>query len=167
MDFHAVFERYAPHVRRFALFLCGNHALADDITAETFVRAWVAQGKIGQETVKAYLFAIARNLYHDALRHSKRLVPLGDAPVQTRSSVERDYEIRTELSSVMAAIQGLPEVERAVLFMRALDGMPYEEISQVINMSVSNVKVRVHRARLKLMEARATPGHTREAGDKI
>lgn len=166
MDFQAVFERYAPHVRRFALFLCGDHALADDITSETFVRAWVTQGKIAQETVKAYLFAIARNLYHDAQRHSKHVAPLGDAMAEPRSKVERDYEIRTELSSVMAAIQDLPEVERAALLMRALDGMPYEEISQALNMSVNNVKVRVHRARLKLMEARRTLRNPRPAGEE-
>jgi RNA polymerase sigma-70 factor (ECF subfamily) len=66
----------------------------------------------------------------------------------------------------MAAIQDLPEVERAALLMRALDGMPYEEISQALSMSVNNVKVRVHRARLKLMEARRTLGNPRPAGEE-
>lgn len=167
MDFHDLFERYAPHVRRFAVFLCGDHALADDITSETFVRAWATQDKIVQETVKAYLFAIARNLYHDALRHSKRLAPLGEAPVGQRSRLEADYEIRSELSSVMSAISALPELERAALLMRVQDGMPYEEISQVLKVSVNTVKVRVHRARLKLMEARERPGRTRGTGEKI
>lgn len=167
MDFHDLFERYAPHVRRFAVFLCGDHALADDITSETFVRAWATQDKIVQETVKAYLFAIARNLYHDALRHSKRLAPLGEAPVGQRSRLEADYEIRSELSSVMSSISALPELERAALLMRVQDGMPYEEISQVLKVSVNTVKVRVHRARLKLMEARERPGRTRGTGEKI
>jgi DNA-directed RNA polymerase specialized sigma24 family protein len=58
-DLHLLYERYALLVRRFALFLCGESALADDITCETFVRAWAAPGPIREETVKAYLFTIA------------------------------------------------------------------------------------------------------------
>ena len=61
-DFESLYKSYAPQVRRFALFLCGDAALADDITSETFVRAWIGQGKIRGATVKAYLFTIARNL---------------------------------------------------------------------------------------------------------
>ncbi len=57
-DFHSLYQQYAPQVHRFALFLCGDASLADDITSETFVRAWVGQGKIREATVKAYLFAI-------------------------------------------------------------------------------------------------------------
>lgn len=154
MDFHALYERYAPHVRRFALFLCGDHALADDITSETFVRAWVTQGKIVQESVKAYLFAIARNLYHDAMREARRRAPLGDVLVEQRASVQKDLEMKSELRLVMDAIQKLPEADRAALLMRAQDDMSYEEISQVLQLPVSNVKVKVHRARLKLIEAR-------------
>ena len=56
MDFHSLYQSYAPLVHRFALFLCGDGALADDITSETFVRAWTARGKIKEATVKAYLY---------------------------------------------------------------------------------------------------------------
>ena len=62
MDFHSLYQSYAPQVHRFVLFLCGDATLADDITSETFVRAWTARGKIREATVKAYLFTIARNL---------------------------------------------------------------------------------------------------------
>src|SRR5690349_6360680 len=60
MDFHSLYQSYAPQVHRFVLFLCGDASLADDITSETFVRAWTARGKIREATVKAYLFTIAR-----------------------------------------------------------------------------------------------------------
>jgi DNA-directed RNA polymerase specialized sigma24 family protein len=52
---------YAPAVRRFALFLCGDPAMADDITSDTFVRVWLAHRRIRELTVKSYLFATARN----------------------------------------------------------------------------------------------------------
>ncbi|HET9183328.1 MAG TPA: RNA polymerase sigma factor [Candidatus Angelobacter sp.] len=65
-DFHSLYQSYAPQVQRFVLFLCGDASLADDITSDTFVRAWTARGKIREATVKAYLFTIARNLYRDS-----------------------------------------------------------------------------------------------------
>ena len=166
MDFHALFERYAPHVRRFALFLCGDHALADDITSETFVRAWVTQDRIVQDSVKAYLFAIARNLYRDAVRGSSRRAPLGDAPTDPGPSIHHDLEMKSELGLVMEAIQKLPETDRAALLMRAQDGMSYEEISQVLQLPVTNVKVKVHRARLKLLQARQPLLKEPAAGEK-
>jgi hypothetical protein len=65
MDFQSLYEKYAPAVRRFALFLCGEPAMADDIASETFVRVWLARGRIRELTVKSYLFAVARNAYRD------------------------------------------------------------------------------------------------------
>ena len=79
MDFHSLYQSYAPQVHRFALFLCGDAALADDLTSETFVRAWTARGKIREATVKAYLFTIARNLYRDHLRRNRRNTELDES----------------------------------------------------------------------------------------
>src|ERR1043165_6266729 len=79
MDFHSLYQSYAPQGHRFVLFLCGDAALADDITSETFVRAWTSRGKIREATVKAYLFTIARNLYRDHLRRNNRLTKLEES----------------------------------------------------------------------------------------
>lgn len=153
IDFRALYESYAPHVRRFALFLCGNEALADDITSDTFVRAWTAPGAIRQETVKAYLFTIARNLYHDSLRHARRHTVLDKAMPDGQVSAPKQIEIRSELSFVLAAMQELPEVDRAAVLMRAQEEMSYEEIAHALNLSLAAVKVKIHRARLRLMQA--------------
>ena len=72
IDFSSVSERYAPDVHRFALYLCGDAAWAEDIAAETFVRAWVTPVEIRAATVKAYLFAITRNLYRAGLEQQAR-----------------------------------------------------------------------------------------------
>ena len=152
-DFEALYARYAPHVRRFVLFLGGDPALADDITSETFVRAWTAPGTIKQETVKAYLFTIARNLYHDWLRRSRRLATLHEGIQDERVNAQKQAEDRSKLSFVLTQMQRLSEVDRAALLMRAQEQMSYEEISQALGLSLSAVKVRIHRARLKLMDS--------------
>jgi RNA polymerase sigma-70 factor, ECF subfamily len=63
-------------------------------------------------------------------------------------------EHKAELNAVMAALRLLSEVDRAALLMRVQEEMPYEEIAQTLNLPVTTVKVKVHRARLKLMQAR-------------
>jgi len=151
-----LYERYAGDVRRFALYLCGDMAMADEITSDTFVRAWMASDRIRQPTVKSYLLTIAPNAYVDLLRRATRHRQLDENMPDTRISPQTQVEQSAELRAVLAALQQLPEMDRTVLLMRALDGMPYEEIAETLGISVVAAKVKVHRARVKLMQARQT-----------
>jgi DNA-directed RNA polymerase specialized sigma24 family protein len=71
-DFGSIYQRYAPDVLRFTLYLCGNRADAEDILSETFIRAWTSPAGIRVGTVKAYLLMIARNLHLDRMRAGSR-----------------------------------------------------------------------------------------------
>lgn len=153
-DFHTLYQRYAPIVRRFALFLCGNSALADDITSETFVRAWKSQGKIQEATVKGYLFTIARNLYRDQSRRNKRMTALEESIPDPGLGLQVRAEQKAEVAALMPLLQQLSEIDRAALLMRVQEEMSYEEIAQALRISLSSAKVKVHRARLKLIKAR-------------
>jgi RNA polymerase sigma-70 factor (ECF subfamily) len=147
-DIENLYERYAGDVRRFALYLCGDVVMADEITSDTFVRAWMAADRIRQPTVKSYLFTIARNAYTDLLRQLDENMP------DTRIGPQTQMELSAEVCAVLAALQQLPEMDRTVLLMRALDEMPYEEIAETLGIPVVTAKVKVHRARLKLMQTR-------------
>src|SRR5262245_33917483 len=151
-----LYERYAGDVRRFALYLCGDVVMADEITSDTFVRAWMAAGRIRQPTVKSYLFTIARNAYTDLLRRAARHTQLDEKMPDTRISAQTQMEQSAEVRAVLAALQQLPEMDRTVLLMRALDEIPYEEIAETVGISLVSAKVKVHRARLKLMQHRQT-----------
>jgi RNA polymerase sigma-70 factor (ECF subfamily) len=153
-DIENLYERYAGDVRRFALYLCGDVVMADEITSDTFVRAWMAAGRIRQPTVKSYLFTIARNAYTDLLRRSARHTQLDENMSDTRISAQTQMEQSAEVRAVLAALQLLPEMDRTVLLMRVLDEMPYEEIAETLGIPVVTAKVKVHRARLKLMQTR-------------
>lgn len=145
-----IYQQYAPDIYRFALGLSGDLAWADDITAETFVRAMVSARPIRMETVKGYLFTIARNVYLEALRKNKRLVRLDEGVVETAVSVEAQAEAKERLENVLACLQKLPEVDRSALIMRVQHELPYTAVAQALNISVSSAKVKVHRARAKL-----------------
>jgi RNA polymerase sigma-70 factor, ECF subfamily len=164
LDFKALYEQYAPDVFRFAIYLSGNHSDAEDITAETFVRAWTASARIEAATVKGYLFTIARNLFLKGLRRTSRQTTLDDELPDGAPGEPARFDRRTELDAVLARLQTLPELDRAALLMRAQDGLPYQEIAAALGISVSAAKVKVHRARAVLMKLRtsgasALPSH--------
>jgi RNA polymerase sigma-70 factor, ECF subfamily len=149
-DFSALYKKYAPDVFRFALYLSGNRSQAEDITSETFVRAWTSPEPIEAVTVKAYLFTIARNLFLHGLRRESRHDQLSRELPGEQPSPYVHAEQKEEFWAVLSGLQELPEIDRAALLMRALDGVPYEEISRALGISLASAKVKIHRARLTL-----------------
>src|ERR1051326_411095 len=127
-DFSALYAKYAADVFRFAMYLSGDRDEAEDITSETFVRAWTAPGPIAMATVKGYLLTIARNLFLHERRKRARAVPLDDNIRDPRRGPEGETEKRSEYAAIMARLQQLPELDRAALLMSAFEGRPYAEI---------------------------------------
>jgi RNA polymerase sigma-70 factor (ECF subfamily) len=151
MDFAEIYRSHAADVHRFLIYLSGNPALAEDLTSETFVHALCGPAQVRVDTVKAYLFAIARNVYRDVLRQRK-FVPIGDvaAPKDPAPWPDRAAEDRERLSQLLRAIQRLPEPQRETLVLSLDDVLRYDQIAAILGCSVAAVKVRIHRARLKL-----------------
>lgn len=155
-DFAALYERHAPDVYRFSLYLSGNFAVAQDLTAETFARAWVARERIRVGSVKAYLLMIARNLYRDSSRRRTDTSMPEDLDVADAApGPEASAEARDELQRVLSALAQMPEHEREVLLMATVEGLSHQAIAVVLDLSVDAVKVRVHRARVRLNAIRA------------
>lgn len=150
ITFHDLYERYSAEVYRFAVWLSGDPAEADDITSETFIRAWTSKSKIRTETVKAYLFTIARNLYLEGQRKAQRQVAMVSEYADPAPRPETVVEERLDLQAVLGTIQDLPEVDRAVFLLRVQHQLAYAEIARMMALSVSAAKVKVHRVRLKL-----------------
>jgi RNA polymerase sigma-70 factor (ECF subfamily) len=152
--FHELYESYARDVYRFALYLSGDPALADDVTSETFIRVWSSPEPIRFVTVKAYLLTIARNLWLMERRRSLRNQGLDETIPEIGPSVLHQAEVKEELDRVLRALQEFPEVDRAALLMRADEGLSYEEIAVALGLPVPTVKVKVHRVRLRLAHIR-------------
>jgi RNA polymerase sigma-70 factor, ECF subfamily len=149
-DFHTLYDQHARDVYRFALYLSGRREDAEDITSETFMRVWNTTEPIRQATVRAYLLTIARHCYLRGLRRQSRHTELDEATADPARGPQNTAEQRQELSRVLAALQQLPEIDRAALLLRAQDDLAYEEIAQALGISLAAVKTKVHRARLRL-----------------
>ena len=150
IQFGELYERYGRDVLRFAWYLTGSRQEAEDITSETFVRAWMDSGTLRVDTIKAYLFTIARNLHVDWRRHEARRGELGDEPVDPSPGPEGETGSRSELRAVTKALQQLPEVDRAALLMRTHEELSYQAIASALGLTVVAARVKVHRARMRL-----------------
>jgi RNA polymerase sigma-70 factor (ECF subfamily) len=157
IGFEDLYQRYSKDVFRFALYLCADRAKAEDITSETFVRLWTAPEPLRGATVKAYLFAIARNLYPHELRLDARRGQMDDTIPDAAIDPEGSAEQKEALRAVFQGLKQLAEVDRAALLLRAMDEMPYEEIALVLGLPLSTVKVKIHRARIKLAQLLEQP----------
>ena len=150
VNFKSLFEQFSPDVYRFALYLSGDPTLAEEIVQETFVRAWVVPGEISGGTVKAYLLTIARNLYRAELRRAARHERLDGTMPDLRPDTRTVAWGRMDLDTALTALRTLPEPDRAALLMHAQDGLSHAAIAASLGLSVAAVKVRIHRARIKL-----------------
>jgi RNA polymerase sigma-70 factor (ECF subfamily) len=151
MDFRMLYQLHAPAVRRLILFLGADGASADDIVAETFARAWTSASPLREESVKAYLFTIARNLHRRTAQRAHRHDELPPDLADESVSIEQRAEDRSDLDAALRAMSLLPQDDRAAILMRATEHMSYDEIARTLGLTAGTAKVRVHRARLKLM----------------
>ena len=156
LDFASVYERYSRDVYRFAFYLSGDLAAAQDLTAETFPRAWAVHEQVRVGSVKAYLLMIARNLYRDGRRKPvEARLPAVEVRDPGRGP-EAAAQARDELQVVLRALREIPELDRAALLMATVEGLSHQAIASALGLSAAAVKVRVHRARVKLNAARGT-----------
>ncbi len=154
LDFNDLYELYGPEVYRFAYWLAGNAAEAEDITSETFIRAWINFASIKTETLKAYLFQIARNIYLEWLRKQKGQVDLEDSYPDPHPRPDKLAEDYAEMEMVKRVLRAIPEIDRAAFILRVQHELPYAEIARVLQLSVAAAKVKVHRTCKKLLIAR-------------
>ncbi len=154
-----LYDRYARVVFSYLLRLSGNRSLADDLTGETFYRALIALDSFrGEASVKTWLLRIARNLYLRRCERERRSTSLDALQEQgvafpAPSDPENDLLNDEKSRAIQHALLALSESDRSILLLSADEEMSCEEIAQVLEISVTAVKVRLYRARRRLAEA--------------
>lgn len=152
MNFDELYEEYAKDIYRFSFWLCGNNDEAKDITSETFVKVWKNLGKIRTETMKGLLLTIARNIYIDNNRKQKKWTGLDGLHKTPVSGADKDVENKNQLESIYHFLDKFPEVDRTAFLLRVENELPYEEIANILQLSVPNAKVKVHRVRKDIIK---------------
>jgi len=144
-------EFYSKHRDRLFGYLMrrtGDYYLAGDILQESFTRYLEKYGEHGQHP--ALLYTIARNAVIDGHRKQGRDTPLFEEKAHSQPNPETHMLVREDYRRVLVAMQQLEPEERDVLALVVSSDLSYREIARMTGTSEGNVKVRVHRARVKL-----------------
>ena len=151
MTFEQLYNTYFPDVYRFAVWLTHDTTQAEDVASETFIRAWAKRDRLRTETLKGYLFAIARNIFIKHRHRSNKNEQLPDELTDGSPDPHRAAAARMDLDRVTRALSQMPSPDRLALVLRTEHSLPYEEIARVLEISVGAARVKVHRARRRLL----------------
>ena len=144
-------RRYADVLHGHALRMVGSQDVAADMVQQAFVQGYKKLASCrNPDQVGGWLFRILANRCRDHLRSPRRRdIPLQVLPdIPERRSDPSDEAARAEIRGrLQAALERLTPEQREAFVMRHLEGLSYEEIAAVMNLSVASLKMRVHRAR--------------------
>ncbi|HWI60908.1 MAG TPA: RNA polymerase sigma factor [Symbiobacteriaceae bacterium] len=158
-DAEALYRSYHRIVFAYLLRLSGSQEAAEELLQETFYHAIRGAATYrGDSPPSTWLCAIARRLFLNQVRRwSRERARRGDAPWldltdpgEGPESAALRHELREQIHDVM---ENLPETQRLALLLRDADGLPYETIAEMLGMTLANVKVTIHRARLHFRAA--------------
>ncbi|NLM74782.1 MAG: sigma-70 family RNA polymerase sigma factor [Clostridiaceae bacterium] len=148
-------QRYGKQVYRLAYYYVRDKHLTEDIYQEVFIRVYKNYHKFRHESsFYTWIYRITVNLCKDYLKSAKvrRIITAG---FLKDNSTPREFNKlleEAEGGGIFSAVMELPERYRLPISLYYLDGLPISEISRILKISESNVKVRLHRGRNKLKE---------------
>jgi RNA polymerase sigma-70 factor (ECF subfamily) len=156
--FRLIFERYSRPVISFIFDMVNDRALAEELTQETFVRAFRAIRTMRRETkLSTWLFGIARNVARESLRVRARAashVELSDKSVMDLSDnkpVPVEGVLSKELNEMIRrSLAELDEDKRLVFTLKVLHQCSYEEIAEITGFTLAKLKTDLHRARAEM-----------------
>ena len=162
-------KQHQAQIYQHALYLLNSPDDAQDVTQETFIKAWNSNAELRLETVQSWLLKCANNLCIDLLRRRRFQVPLTtgdteeiemlthhqheDMVSQPSNPSPEELYIRQERQRlVQQAIAQLPLHFRTVVIMREINELSFEEIAETLNQPVGTVKSNMFRAKKRLRD---------------
>lgn len=138
---------YADNLFRFIVKNLRHEEDARDVVQSAFEKLWRNRNDVEPSKSKSYLFTVAYNCMIDHLRKIKRISLRDDFKAEVRVINHSAHNARKVLDEALAR---LSETQRSLVMLKDYEGYSYEEIGQIMNLSESQVKVYLHRARVQL-----------------
>jgi len=148
-EYNDCVTQYADNVYRFIVKNLRHEEDARDVVQTAFEKLWRNRDDVDGAKCKSYLFTVAYDQMIDHLRKVKRVYLKDEFKEETRVYQK---EINNTRAILNVALAKLSETQRSLVMLKDYEGYSYEEIGQIMNLSASQVKVYLHRARLQLKE---------------
>lgn len=148
IEYRAFYKRHKDKLFTYLMRMTGDYYLSSDIMQESFTRHLEHYGE--QTPSSSLLYTIARNALFDRARKQRYHTELVEDPVDCSSSQENILIVREDYRQVLLAMQRLKKDDRDILALAISGELSYQEIASITGISEANVKVKIHRVRLKL-----------------
>lgn len=140
---------YADGLYRFIVKNLRHEEDARDIVQNSFEILWKQRPGLMFEKARAYLFTVGYHNMIDHIRRARRVSLVSEFPEESRAKQGGELQVK---SALMKAMELLTEVQRSLVMLKDYEGYSYEEIGAITGLNASQVKVYLHRARLKMKE---------------
>jgi RNA polymerase sigma-70 factor (ECF subfamily) len=146
-EFNNCVNLYADNVYRFIMKNLRHEDDSKDVVQSAFEKLWINREKVENERSKSFLFTVAYHQMIDLIRKNKKVVLKDDFSNSKMVTREPEHEVKKLLNE---AIYKLSETQRSLVLLKDYEGYSYEEIAVITALSISQVKVYLHRARIQL-----------------
>lgn len=153
-DFEKIYKENYDFIYRYLLKLSGNQSLAEELTSETFFRAYMNISKLKNENkVSVWLCQIAKNSYFAYCNEQKKLGQLDEAiNVSDNAQIESIFEQKELSEKAFQCLHALDEPYKEVFMLSVFGQLSLKDISRIFNKSESWARVTFYRAKQKLSE---------------
>ena len=153
-EFNKCVDEHADGLYRFILKNMKDEEEARDVVQDAFEKIWRNVENIENNKSKSYLFTTAYHTMIDRIRRKKHISDFTEVNEESLFHTEQYTDIKRILNN---AINLLPDTQKAVILLRDYEGYSYEEIGKITELTESQVKVYIYRARLFLKEYIGSP----------
>lgn len=150
-----IYKLYYRKIYRWCRINLKNEEAAQDLTQETFLKAWHALPSFSfgsGSSIQAFLFKIARNRLIDLSRKKKELALNEAFEIESEDDIEEELDRKNNIETVQKALSKLDEEERHMVVLRFFEEMSNKEIAHILGSKEGAVRVRLHRILKKLKE---------------
>ncbi len=156
--FQKVFDQNYRYVLNYLFYLSGDAALSEDLTQDVFLQLWDKRRKVKEDTLRPYLFTIARNCFLKNIRRQNYDLKFRSSMFERTDTRSPEYllEMKEFDRKLQESLAGLPERCRVVFLMNRMDGLSYRDIAGALGVSVKAVEKQMSKALSILREKLGT-----------
>jgi RNA polymerase sigma-70 factor (ECF subfamily) len=146
-EYKTAVHEYTKNVFRFLMKLLKDEEAAKDILQDCFLKLWQNRNKVDSSKIKSWLFTVAHHAGVNYMKKSGRITQLQSETGQGRVYQKHEFDLKSVIDK---ALNTLPNLQKSILLLRDLEGYEYREIAKILDISESQVRVYLFRARLKI-----------------
>ncbi len=151
--YNGIFKDTSKTIFNYIYYKFGNEEKAHDAVQEAFLKLWENCAKVPPQKAKSFLYTVANNLYLNVLKAEKVRLKYADKSLKTTNEnpefIMEENQFQEKLD---AALNSLPENQRATFLMNRIDGLKYAEIAELEGVSIKAIEKRMHLALKSLRE---------------